>query len=706
MSRKQVYGKRSRAIYDPFQAFVSPQRPAPEKNIREQGIFVAEVVKELSRLKVEDKKSENGSRRGRKVLGEKSANEAVDAVKKVVESGKTRRKGRKVAEQDEDAENTGDSKGEDGGRQSPRRRPRRTLEERIPEQKPSQPNQAFVADNVPLFLDGHGYETEDEQLARPNDSSVPSHPQLRPKEASTDSSAPSISILPPTPPAEDDIYTTHCSDLLHLSSHGITNFTEWSNQLSNHFAITKIAEASFAEVYRLSLLEDLSAFDTADESVLKVIALKPPEDSLPPVEKKKERVAALKKAEAMSKVADVANEVKLLQRMASIPGFTNFRDVRVIQGRPPQSFIKAFRDFNTEQKARGKEASIFPDPAKKGSYGDEQLWAVIEMQDAGTDLERLVERGSMRGIWGVWDVFWQVVLALGKGEEGAEFEHRDLHMGNICVRGGDAAREGEIDVKRKLHFTGLETTVIDYTLSRALLSSKTPPAKAESDQEIAYHDLAHPSNASIFEGDSTEEYQYDIYRYMRGCVVAGDAYWNPSALTSSTDVSERKEGVEAADSPWRAHNPKTNLLWLHYALHTLLDQLDWPSATKAPSKKKNSGADHAKWKRANDLEHALLRVQDLLDPGVLCGAEGLASAGALVGLALEEGWLDVGDLDGDEEGDAVGGEGEEGLEGLNVSDEGRVVGEGETLLDTEARVSPREEGEEQSKRGGRTTRRR
>lgn len=626
---------------------------------------MAEVIEELSRLKVEERAGKDVRKSGRRVLGEKSANETVDPVKKALNGGKTKRSTKKAIDESKDVKDKvelsdRDAAGESGNKGSELRGQRRS-------RRTTNTGKDFVADNVPLFVDGHGYETEDEGSQAPSRVEKALEPQIRTRETSHHSKTPSISVLPPTPPAEDDAYTIHCSSLLSLSSHGITNFTEWSNQISAHFSITKIAEASFGEVYRLSLLEDLSSFSRTDESVLKVIALKSPKSALPPASRKKEHAAALKKAEAMSKVEDVANEVKLLQRMSTMPGFTNFRDVRIMQGRPPQPFIKAFRDFNAEQKAHKKETSVFPDPAKKASYPDDQLWAVIEMQDAGVDLERYVERGECGSIWAVWDIFWQVVLTLAKGEEGAEFEHRDLHLGNICVRGeqpaGPPLAQAGIDTKRKLNFTGLETTIIDYTISRALLDPAT--------KETAFHDLSTPSSASIFEGDSTEEYQYDIYRYMRGCVLAGDPYFTPP---------ESPPSPTGATTPWSLYTPRTNLIWLHYTLHTLLEVLLWPSSTKAPPRKKNAGADHARWKRANDLEHVLLRVQELLDPGVVCGVEGLGSAGALVGLALEEGWLDVrnvvGEEEGDEDGHKVGGD---DLEGLRIDCEGEVVGEGETL---------------------------
>lgn len=71
-----------------------------------------------------------------------------------------------------------------------------------------------------------------------------------------------------------------------------------------------------------------------------------------------------------------------------------------------------------------------------------QLWAVIEMEDAGVDLEGFDVVGVGRnisigdnvttacpggndwGIFGVWDVFWNVATALAKGEREARFEVR------------------------------------------------------------------------------------------------------------------------------------------------------------------------------------------------------------------------------------------------------------------------------------------
>jgi serine/threonine-protein kinase haspin len=482
-------------------------------------------------------------------------------------------------------------------------------------------------------------------------------------------------VMAPQAIETSDCYSKHCSSLLELTAYPVSSFSEWANDLSEDFSLVKIAEASFGEVYRLSLQPEATEdtdlpLSKNDESVLKVIALTQPTETLP--KSKRDRERALKKAENMSKPDDVASELKLLQRLSDIPGFTNFRDLRVLKGRPPAPFAAAFTAFNESQKAAKKELSIFPDPAKKASYSKDQLWAVIEMQDAGTDLEKLVAQGISSNIWVVWDIFWQVVLALAKGEEEAEFEHRDLHLGNICVRTPEPVDEAKIDPSKSLGFTTFEATLIDYTVSRAsmipvsMVEASTPTDSQ--DDSVAYIDLA--NDPHLFYGDSAEEYQYDIYRYMRGSIYYSSPYASfPNDGTSTAEqegnANENEDEEQEPQQPtppsteqmaaierstgrsWRQFHPQTNLCWLHYVLFMLLEQMSWPSSAKAPSKKTKPEA-HARWKKARELENALLRVQEALDPGWLGEEESLGRSGEIVAWAVEEGWLRVEDVVGDD----------------------------------------------------------
>lgn len=228
-------------------------------------------------------------------------------------------------------------------------------------------------------------------------------------------------IRPPfsLPKASDDPLTAYTSPLLALCSEpsgrtSPTPFSTWSDALSAHLHITKIAEASYGEVYRLSPRSHIHGFSRSDESVLKVIALKPP--TLPTGRNGRVSKRDQERVAMMSSVENVRSEIQLMQRMTSTPGFTNFREVRVLKGRPASAFVEAWKEYNKTRR-RG-EKSLFPNPGLKGSYDEEQLWAVVEMQDAGTDLENV----AIKDVWGVWDVIWGVALALGKGEEESRFE--------------------------------------------------------------------------------------------------------------------------------------------------------------------------------------------------------------------------------------------------------------------------------------------
>lgn len=653
MPRQQVYGKRSRAIFDATAIFAanssSPSAKSEDQNQARNG-----SVPSLSHPNEETTLTSVGAKskpRVRKALREINANGVATDTIPSAKKGR-RREVRtvevRIGQRNRPLDKRIPTSDVPGRESEPQSQAGQVIERNgLKEQCTSKGTLHFVVHNEP--------ESQAEE---------PLEIFQKPRVSKTDPTGLGRTLVPATatplaPMDSTDIYTTHTASLLSLSAHGLTAFSEWSNQLASHFSLVRIAEASFGEVYRLSVLPDalLPGFSRADESVFKIIALQTPTSTLP--KDKRKRTAALRKQEAMSKVGDVANEVRLLQRMSTIPGFTNFRDVRVVRGRPPPAFISAFNAFNTAQKAKGREMSVFPDPAKKSSYDETQLWAVIEMQDAGTDLERCVDEGEFTSIWAIWDVFWQVVLTLGKGEEGAEFEHRDLHLGNICVRPSTAlpsinnSDKPNIDITRNLKFCNLETTIIDYTLSRALMPR--PSSSEPKTPDIAFHDLAHTSNTALFEADSTNEYQYEIYRYMRNAV---------SRSHNLQPCHHPPTSPPTQDNPWRAFTPLTNLVWLHFILHKLLEQpgICWPSMTPRPSRK-SSPSEYRKWKRSNVLETRLRAVQGLLDPQVLGAESELQGARDLVALAFAEGWMSIGDVVGEDVGglELGGGHGQEGL---------------------------------------------
>ncbi|KAF2156998.1 hypothetical protein K461DRAFT_210853, partial [Myriangium duriaei CBS 260.36] len=435
-----------------------------------------------------------------------------------------------------------------------------------------------------------------------------------------------------------NIFDTHLDQLVSLTSSTLASFMEFDSSLSAHFHITKIAEASFSQVFLLSVPDNDKAVPTSRRhapkpSVLKLIPLTPPSSLIPARQSK----AYANLLSLCSTPTNVASEVRLLQHLSPVPGFTNFRGLHLLRGRPGPAFCSGYKTWDTAQRREGKERSHFPDPNRKNAYGADQLWAVIEMQDAGSDLERLVETPAWAafGISAVWDVFWQVVLACGKAETASRWEHRDLHMGNICVRlpqnstgdGGKGLQSRHDDTKtRKVGFTGLEATVIDYTISRAEIHA---PSGAV---EVAFIDL--DEDPALFEGDGDVEYQYDIYRFMRAAVFLDD----PLA-----DANTRQDEIDASGRTWRGYHPQSNVVWLHFILHQMLENFDHRAATIGNSEEQT---------RAETPVPVDLNCETILRElaALLCldgwRASGLRSAGDLVALALKRTWLNVDDVVG------------------------------------------------------------
>lgn len=97
---------------------------------------------------------------------------------------------------------------------------------------------------------------------------------------------------------------------------------------------------------------------------------------------------------------------------------------------------------------------------------------------------------------------FQTALTLAVAERKFEFEHRDLHWGNILIAPTtDKFTEFRFDGKLvKLLTHGVKVTIIDYSLSRMVY-----------DGAVLFDNLAR--DEELFQ--SSGDYQFDIYRLMR-----------------------------------------------------------------------------------------------------------------------------------------------------------------------------------------------
>lgn len=184
----------------------------------------------------------------------------------------------------------------------------------------------------------------------------------------------------------------------------LENFNSWANRAGNTFDVEKIAEGSYGEVYQLRVRNDLSKKEKAaklrafDNGVFKIVPLRA------------QRGPGSKK---FTPIHEVVAEVQMLKLLDPIPGFARFRDVHVVQGRLPTAYQAAWLHYS-----RTRDDCYNPDPSKKKSYPDNQLWAILEMDNAGYELEKF----DCSSIFQIYDIFWGVALSLARAEQFACFE--------------------------------------------------------------------------------------------------------------------------------------------------------------------------------------------------------------------------------------------------------------------------------------------
>lgn len=273
------------------------------------------------------------------------------------------------------------------------------------------------------------------------------------------------------------------------------SFETYIESVLRHSRIRKLGEASFSEVYLCESTVD------GTQTVLKVIPFGEGSEEVP--------------------INDIIQEVRISKAMSSIPGFVKLKSQQVVKGRYPAALLEQWDLWKVERTSESDR----PD-----WYLEEQKYCIIALEHGGVDLEHfeIVSWVSARRI------FSKIVTVLALGESDREFEHRDLHWGNVLIQEG---LDEELE----------RVTIIDYTLSRALVRDQL--------SELAYYGFA---DRAIFEAEG-DDYQFEIYRLMRD---------------SLTDGNE-----DEALEDWTQFHPNTNVLWLHY----LVDKLLYAKDLKKPA---------------------------------------------------------------------------------------------------------------------------
>ncbi|KAG8318652.1 Serine/threonine-protein kinase haspin [Homalodisca vitripennis] len=269
----------------------------------------------------------------------------------------------------------------------------------------------------------------------------------------------------------------------------------------------KIGEGVFGEVF----LIDRSP---TEQSVIKII----------PVEGSKLVNGATQKLfEEVLPELIISEELSSLRTNPeySTDGFCELKNKFVLQGEYPKTFKDMWCEYDRLKKSENDNVDMFE---------SDQLYVALELEHAGVPLESCRLPSAKQAYF----LFLQVVFTLAVAESVLEFEHRDLHYGNILIK------KTQEDYMKFLHHglsckvptLGYKATIIDFTLSRITYKD-----------EVVFLDLE--TDPELFEGQN--DYQFDIYRFMR----------------------------KDLDSNWSLHAPITNIRWLHYLADKLITKVKY-----------------------------------------------------------------------------------------------------------------------------------
>ncbi|OAA67438.1 Protein kinase-like domain protein [Cordyceps fumosorosea ARSEF 2679] len=362
----------------------------------------------------------------------------------------------------------------------------------------------------------------------------------------------------------------------------------WEDVCPHGDRIEKIAEASYAEVYRVT--------NARGTSIIKVIRL---HSHIKAKTKTQERAGLVD--EEPHAEADVDGELQISEWLADVPGFVVYKERYVVQGRATRQLLETHQAFQRRAKRQDPgRAQFYPSPSR---YLDGTRFLVVELGDAGVALEdwRLTTESQL------WDVFFLVAVALGRAEDLAMFEHRDLHESNLCIRQVHEPRARPPESQGRFYgYSGLDITILDYGLSRAedLSVDYAPPVSNDLERDLSFF-------------TSTHAPQCNVYRQMRSFLLRADRVCLPPA----EHTTPYAKGIDGALS-WDVFAPYTNVLWLAYLYVYLVD---------------NFKGD----KRAlKSFRRTTRELWKYLDPDAGDDVPCFNCAADVVGFGVEAGWID------------------------------------------------------------------
>ena len=173
---------------------------------------------------------------------------------------------------------------------------------------------------------------------------------------------------------------------------------------------TKVGEGAFGEVFLIGAAGN-------DRPVLKVV---PIAGDIPV------------NGETQTKLEDMLSEVIISDALSKLRqeapnttfGFVEVRGCHVFQGAYPPQLLTLWDNYNLEHESENDRPDNLP---------VDQLYIALEFNNAGKDLEKFTFKHASQAL----QAWKQVAHTLAVAEEELQFEHRDLHWGNVLVKETD-----------------------------------------------------------------------------------------------------------------------------------------------------------------------------------------------------------------------------------------------------------------------------
>lgn len=167
--------------------------------------------------------------------------------------------------------------------------------------------------------------------------------------------------------------------------------------------IEKIAEASYAEVYRIT--------NERGTSIIKVIRLESP---IKPQTKAQQKSGLVDEEPHCED--DLVGEIRISEWLADIPGFVVYKERYIVQGKAPKPLLETHQTFHRKAKRKDPERlQFYPSPSR---YLEDTQFLVVELGDAGLALEDFELTSTAQ----LWDIFLHAAIALARAEDLVMFE--------------------------------------------------------------------------------------------------------------------------------------------------------------------------------------------------------------------------------------------------------------------------------------------